>query len=209
MNCLLCHTQWMPLPTWKELLLLEQPLPICATCQAEWTPYPKEQITLHCGLIVHVLYVYDDAMQQMLYQYKEHQDIALASIFSTMVKRWLARRHYDWIVPIPAHPDNVEIRTFAHIDAILHAANIRYEHLLQKTTADRMSEKSRNERLAYKQLFTPIVSKVPSNKTYLLIDDVVTTGNTLCQAAEWLQRLGASTVEALAITRPLIRKGGK
>lgn len=209
MICLLCEKEWTPLPTWKELLLLQRPLPICSACYTQWTPYPKEHITLPCKLKVYVLYVYDQPMQRLLYQYKERQDIALAPIFSNMVTKWLKRRHYDCIVPIPAHPDNVKSRTFAHIDAILDAANLRYQHVLRKTTSTRMSEKSRKERLSYKELFAPIFSHVSTDHTYLLVDDVVTTGNTLCQAAEQLRRLGASSIEALAISRPLVRKGGK
>lgn len=208
MICLLCEKEWTPLPTWTEFLLLRRPLPICSTCRTQWTSYPKERITLPCQLSVYILYVYDEPMQQLLYQYKERQDIALAPIFSNMVTKWLKRRHYDYIVPIPAHPDNIQSRTFAHIDAILDAANIPYQHFLRKTTAERMSEKNRKERLSYKTLFAPTISKVPADASYLLVDDVVTTGNTLCQAAEQLQQLGAPAIEALVISRPLVRKEG-
>lgn len=203
MICLLCAKQWTPLPTWKQLLLLERPPSVCPSCFSTFTPYPEEKITLDCGLKVYVLYTYDESMQRALYQYKGRQDVALASFFSSIVARWLTRRRYDRVVPIPAHPDNVKRRTFAHIDAMLDTAHIRYDHVLRKTTSERMSEKNREERLAYRQLFAPIVSKVSADDTYLLVDDVVTTGNTLCQAAEVLHRLGAQEVEALAISRPL------
>ena len=105
------------------------------------------------------------------------------------------------IVPIPMHPEKRIQRTFAHVDELLKSARIPFTHLLEKIDTEAMGEKSKAERLAMEPLFTLKARNYNSTRTYILVDDIYTTGTTLRHAATVLKEAGATRVEAVTLIR--------
>lgn len=197
-ECLLCATQLIETTSWKSLFGLERQTKICVPCSKSFQRadiieenYVIERITS--------LYTYNEAMKDYLHQYKFLQDIALATVFKNELQE--ALKMDAIIVPIPIHPEKKITRTFSHVEQLLIEANVRYESILEKTSREVMGEKSKAERLA---MTTPFILKYNVKiqpKTYVLVDDILTTGTTLRHAATVLRKAGAQRVEAVTLIR--------
>ena len=199
MNCLLCEQRLANTPSWQSLFAIEKSLLLCEACSKS---FERADINERGDILHHVksLYTYNEAMRNYLHQYKFLQDVALAGVFATELRNELKRKNAI-IVPIPMHPDKKIERTFSHVDELLLAANIPFEDLLIKTNTEVMGEKTREERLSMRPLFAIKQGIVIQNTTYILIDDIYTTGTTLRHAATVLREAGAERVEAVTLIR--------
>ena len=197
-SCLLCDTPIAASPSWKALLALEKQTEICQDCSKKFQHADiKEEDTLLDQITS--LYTYNEAMREYLHQYKFLQDVALAGIFAQELRRHV--KGNATIVPIPMHPEKRIQRTFAHVDELLKSAGIPFTHLLEKTGTELMGEKSKAERLAMAPLFTRKPGTTVQSGTYIVIDDIYTTGTTLRHAAAVLKEAGATRVEAMTLIR--------
>nr|WP_285851934.1 phosphoribosyltransferase family protein [Sporosarcina luteola] len=139
-------------------------------------------------------------MREYLHQYKFLQDVALAGVFANELRSELARKDAI-VVPIPMHPQKKIERTFAHVEEMLASARIPFKDLLIKTNTEVMGEKTREERLSMRNLFAIKPGSTIHNTTYILVDDIYTTGTTLRHAASVLKEAGAKRVEAITLIR--------
>lgn len=64
-----------------------------------------------------------------------------------------------------------------------------------------MGEKTKAQRQAMKPLFSIKEETIIRPSTYILVDDIYTTGTTLRHAATVLKQAGATRVEALTLIR--------
>lgn len=109
------------------------------------------------------------------------------------------------VVHIPTVPARVRERGYDH--ALLLAKAVAARHglvqmtLLARATAARQVGAARRDRLANMAGAFRVVSTVPRNAHILLVDDVVTTGATLGEAAAALRAAGAQRVDALTFAR--------
>ncbi|MDW0116935.1 phosphoribosyltransferase family protein [Sporosarcina thermotolerans] len=199
MNCLLCEQKLASTPSWQSLLAIEKTLLICEICS---NSFERVDTSERGDVLHHVksLYTYNEAMREYLHQYKFLQDVALSGVFANELRNELKRKNAI-IVPIPMHLDKKIERTFSHVEELLHAANIPFEDLLVKTNTEVMGEKTREERLAMRHLFSIKEGTVIQQTTYILVDDIYTTGTTLQHAATALLEAGAERVEAVTLIR--------
>ncbi|KQL37556.1 hypothetical protein AN959_01465 [Psychrobacillus sp. FJAT-21963] len=137
-------------------------------------------------------------MKSYLHQYKFLQDVALASVFAEEIRLLIEKRE-GIVVPIPMHPDKLLTRTFAQVDELLISAGLPFQHLLVKTETAEQGKKSKKERLEASPLFE-VTGKVEA-KTYVLFDDIYTTGTTMHHAAKVLKEAGASKIEAITLIK--------
>lgn len=110
------------------------------------------------------------------------------------------------IVPVPTAASRVRKRgydqTVLLATAIGKEKDLSVQHLLLRKLQYRQLGASRRVRAAQSvQAFDAAADC--SDKTILLVDDVVTTGATLCAAAKALQQGGAKTVMAVVAARTL------
>lgn len=103
------------------------------------------------------------------------------------------------LVPIPLGVGRRRERGYNQIEEILRAAGLPYQPLLQRvretlpqTTLPR-AERLRNMEGAF------AADQLDAAHTYIVLDDVTTTGATLAAAADALRAAGATTVQALAL----------
>ena len=125
-------------------------------------------------------------------------DVVLAKVFQKQLHD-VFKQEQRIVVPIPMHPQKLIERTFSHIDELLIAANIPYKHLLEKTTIDTQSKKTREERINTPQLFR-VIRKIDP-KHYVVFDDIYTTGTTIEHAKKALLEAGAKSVTSLTLIR--------
>ncbi|QTD41175.1 ComF family protein [Sporosarcina sp. Te-1] len=197
-RCLLCEQLLERRPTWQGLLGVQKKQHLCETCS---NSFQRADIIKEGDLLdrVHSLYEYNEAMREFFHQYKFLQDVALADVFAEELRSVLQEKKV--VVPIPMHPEKRVERTFAHVDELLTRASIPFGHVLEKTSMAVMGEKTREERLAMKPLFTLNEKAVIEPITYTIVDDIYTTGTTLNQAAAVLKEAGAKRVEAVTLIR--------
>ncbi|MGM9945754.1 MAG: ComF family protein [Lysinibacillus sp.] len=191
MDCLLCGTPLIEQVSWLTLIQRFRTT-ICTKCEQKFLPVPNEQSDHRS------LYYYNEAMKDYLHRYKFMYDVVLAKVFQKQIHD-VFKREQRIVVPIPMHRQKLVERTFSHIDELLIAAKIPYKHLLEKTTIDTQSKKSREERLNTRQLFRAIGKIDP--KHYVVFDDIYTTGTTIEHAKKALLEAGAKTVTSVTLIR--------
>lgn len=197
-ECLLC-AQFIPsTPSWRSFIGMDENAKICLDCSKAF----ERADTIEEGTIVDrvvSLFIYNEAMREYLHQYKFLQDVALAEVFSKDVR--VSLRREGTIVPIPMHPEKKRQRTFAHVDELLNCAGVSFIHLLEKNGTEVMGEKTKEQRLSMAPLFRLKDSQQLLKGTYILVDDIYTTGTTLTHAATVLKDAGAERVEAVTLIR--------
>ena len=191
MDCLLCGTPLIEQVSWLTFIQ-RFPTTICQKCEQKFSPVRNEQPEHHS------LYQYNEAMKDYLHRYKFMGDVVLAKVFQKQLHD-VFKREQRTIVPIPMHPQKLVERTFSHMDELLIAAKLPYKHLLEKTTTDHQSKKTRQERINTPQLFRVIEQIDP--KHYVVFDDIYTTGTTIDHAKRALLEAGAKNVTSITLIR--------
>lgn len=189
-HCLLCSQPLQLNASWKTLLTRQFPPSICEKCLARFERNVSQESAS--------LYRYNDAMKDLLHQYKFLQDVALAKVFRQELYTHF-KNEKATIIPIPMHPEKQKERTFAHMDELLKAAKIPYLQLLEKTTMESQSSKTREERLKTAPFFKLRSDATVEHKEYLLFDDIKTTGTTLQHASLALIEAGAKNVRIFTL----------
>ncbi|MEZ0482374.1 phosphoribosyltransferase family protein [Planococcus sp. SSTMD024] len=218
MNCCLCDQALHFVPSWRGIFLYEAPELLCQPCRNEFSKTAGqgckfcskegEEICRDCLYweehgyrdLIHSgksLYCYNDAMKDWFHQYKFLKDVLLARVFAKDIREALAHER-AMVVPIPLNNEKLRERSFSQVDQLLLAAGIPYRHLLEKY-GETLGEKTRQERMATKQLFRLNGEAVP--KQLVLVDDLYTTGTTMRQAAKILQEAGAESIRLLTLIR--------
>lgn len=206
--CLLCQqpladdwslAQWLD---WRPLRLAH----LCARCQAQFEPIigpvcpgcgrPGTELCADCrrwqaqvGSLLHnhALFRYNDAMKQLIFQYKGLGDYRLRHVFSDQLQ--LGNRHTA-LVPIPSEPSHFARRGFDPVLGLFGHLPLQ-QWLSKRDTATPQAQKNRQERLATPQSFRAVI---PTHhyRQVLLLDDLYTTGRTLYHARQALIDAGFS-----------------
>ncbi len=127
---------------------------------------------------------------------------AAADIAELLQERF--QHGYDWIIPIPLHPSRLSERGYNQAQLLaeevskLCGIGVRTDvvkRVRNTRQQSKLTKKKRRENLlnAFK------VKENLSGKSILLLDDVITTGNTVCACAEALKAAGAKEVRAIAL----------
>lgn len=110
------------------------------------------------------------------------------------------------LVPIPTTPHNIRQRGYDHMRQIarqlaklrgvpmrplLQRRNNITQHLTKEATARRRQAKT----------FFALQGKVDSAATYIILDDIMTTGATVTEAAKLLRRAGAAHIRVMIVAR--------
>jgi ComF family protein len=115
-------------------------------------------------------------------------------------------------VPVPLHSQRERLRGFNQASVLAralakHTGHPVLDELLTKSAVTRpqmlLSKAERRLNLAQSFEVSPIAQGRLKGKSFLLIDDVCTTGSTLTACARVLRRAGARDVKALTLAREL------
>lgn len=115
------------------------------------------------------------------------------------------------ILPIPLHPSRLKSRGFNQSELLTEKmkACLNYKllttnyHLLSRTksTPSQVQSQTRAARLKNLENAFALTGSIHREKTYLLIDDIATTGSTLEQCCKVLKENGAKEVWGLVLAR--------
>jgi len=172
----------------------------CADCRANPNPDVRR---------VYGAAQYADAVEQAVKLFKFNGRMRLAQPLGALAAEFaedeLGLDSYDRVVPVPLHPVRERERGFnqslllareiapVFTNAVL---NTRLTRIRPTQTQSKLSPEARrkNVRGAF-----AVVGEDLVRARVLLIDDVVTTGETIMECARALRRAGAETVDTLAV----------
>jgi ComF family protein len=184
---------------------------ICASCIKQIPLYNKAK----------AVFVYNDAIAKLIYKFKYYDNTHLSDFFAKiMVKRaGDILNKIDIIIPTPLHKKRLEIRKYNQSGLLATKISKLSKKqcvvdLLQrkKHVAPQVKLKGERRITNLKSVFQinpKYVDKKKNlcytNKSYLLIDDVMTTGTTINECVKILLRKGAKSVYALTIAKTVLR----
>ncbi|MDQ1334347.1 MAG: hypothetical protein QG552_1297 [Thermodesulfobacteriota bacterium] len=163
--------------------------------EAAWAPYRYEGAILK-------------AIQRFKYGSKSFLADALGPLLARFAEERLDGAGPVLIMPVPLHPKRLQERGFnqslllaKHVSRALHIdldfLSLRRARYTPPQTSLAKRERQQNVRGAFELKNQGAVK----GKTILLVDDVVTTGNTLNECARILRKGGAQTVFGLSLAR--------
>ncbi|HLM84082.1 MAG TPA: ComF family protein [Candidatus Bathyarchaeia archaeon] len=227
--CLSCRTEgaWLCEKCFAELKILD--FQVCPACEENITD--KGFLCQNCrdsrispldGLIAAVSYE-DPAVKKLVHNFKYRFVGDISRLLSKLLVKALVRNDFplpDLIAFVPLHPKRLRWRGFnqsfllaAHISKELAPLlNIDILDILErkKYNQPQMNVKNYKERLqnvcnifGLKPEVDPSLVK---NKTFLLVDDIATTGATLQECAKILKQAGAKKIYAAVIARQSLKK---
>ncbi|ASS98172.1 MULTISPECIES: ComF family protein [Geobacillus] len=229
MNCLLCHSPYNPIASWRQLLLLEEPDVLCPRCRGTFAVI-RGRLCEMCGRLLEEaapsvcadclrwqedeqwgralvknrsVYLYNDWMKDVVALWKFRGDYVIVEAFRRPFVQAF-RRHFgrDWcIVPIPLSPERLHERGFNQAEALARLLPSPYFPWLSRKHSEKQSKKSRRERLETDNPFFLADHPPLDGKRIVLIDDIYTTGITVRHAARILLEAGAAEVGALTLVR--------
>lgn len=172
-----------PQYTFVQWLLDEEV--ICNRCRQQFAPLG---CTLYLDTLrVYACYRYNDFLEQLLFQYKEGRDTALATVFFANDLVWMKKRfsHWHWTLLPSSHEKRIERGFFSVRDMLAQSGQILYEPFYKRR--DYKQSAMGKQRSAIAEIIA-LKQEYPLPKgNILLIDDVCTSGATLLHAYRLLQ----------------------
>ncbi|MED4971624.1 ComF family protein [Geobacillus kaustophilus NBRC 102445] len=229
MNCLLCHSPYNPINSWRQLLFLEDLDVLCPRCRGSFAVIrgrlcemcgrpleeAKPSLCADClrwqedeqwGRVLvknRSVYLYNDWMKDVVALWKFRGDYVIVEAFRRPFSQAF-RRHFGrgWhVVPIPLSRERLDERGFNQAEALARLLPSPYFPWLDRRHSEKQSKKSRRERLKTDNPFFLADHPPLDGKRIVLIDDIYTTGITIRHAARVLLEAGAAEVWALTLVR--------
>ncbi|AMX82294.1 phosphoribosyltransferase [Geobacillus subterraneus] len=229
MNCLLCHSPYNPIASWRQLLFLEDVDVLCPRCRSSFL-FIDGRLCETCGRPLdeaasspctdclrwqedeqwggvavknRSVYVYNDWMKEVVALWKFRGDYAIVNAFRRPFVRAFHRSFgREWhIVPIPLSPERLYERGFNQAEALARLLPFPSFPWLARKHSEKQSKKSRRERLETDNPFFLSAHPPINGKRIVLVDDIYTTGITVRHAARVLLEAGAAEVGALTLVR--------
>lgn len=109
------------------------------------------------------------------------------------------------IIPIPTAPAHIRERGYDHLSLIAKyfafSRGLPIDRLLGRANMATQHHANREKRIEQAQSAFRIVGEVDPTRTYVLVDDVVTTGSTIAEASRLLADAGATVIWVAALAR--------
>ena len=175
---------------------------LCGGC-CDDLPWRGESLIVQ-DLPVQVAFAYQWPIDRLIHLYKYQARLELLPIFEYGLLR-LERPMADALLAVPVSPDRLRERGFnqSHEIAKRMADYWNIPLLTHVTRRDGLRQKglNRSERLQNLENAFELDSKsnISMPKRVVLIDDVLTTGNTLLSLADYIRTQGVETVSAIAV----------
>ena len=157
---------------------------LCGTCRSKMQTY--EGRLMFQGYPMRALYLYDEFMESLLFQYKEGRDIALAPCFLFPYRKEIEKTYKEYtILYMPSSKQKNEERGFFALAESFKAINLEKADCFYKKRDFKQSSQ-KMDRAKIQEVIDIHPDKVP-RKPLLLVDDVCTSGNTLLAALGLLE----------------------
>ncbi len=208
-SCLGCGQEGSLLCSWCQP---DAALPLPAQCYRCHRLSPDNRVCQRCRPKTRLSYVwltaeYDGLVKQLIYELKFGRNRAAAEVVANLMHDSLPYLSPETlIVHVPTSTSHVRRRGYDQSKLIANRLAQRLERrhltLLARRGQSQQVGRRRAERLTQLSgAFRPLKTDVIKGAAILLVDDVLTTGATLEEAARTLKRAGAKQVMAAVFAR--------
>lgn len=177
---------------------LRQDQLLCTRCACQ-----LERLDLHVtweGIPLHILYAYNDVLENMIFQYKEGHDVALQDVFFYQdIKKFNNKYRHHAFVVMPSSDEKRRERGFVPVAAMLSRLHAPILEPFYKSENHKQSLQSFKDREKIHQVMHRSPTIALPKKKLVLIDDVCTSGATLACAYHLLQQ-HTYTIEAIVLS---------
>ena len=111
--------------------------------------------------------------------------------------------HNYYLVCAPSSDQDNEIRGFNHVSSIFAPLGLKEIKLLRKKEKYKQSDQHFDDREKIKEIITLSDTKNLTGKNILLVDDVLTTGNTLHACYELIKSLNPKKIKILVLAKTI------
>ena len=180
--CLICNK---PLKKENPLSQLIEESLICENCLNQLNKIGKVYQFQQDWI---VLYEYNEFLERLLFRYKEQRDRELKSIFLNEYKDKIKELSQKYCFCVMCSSDQRRlIRGFEPIIDMFSSLDIEVYSPLFKTKDIKQSSQKRNQRSQIQNVIQKKELYSLPNKPIVLVDDVLTTGNTIKRGIELLK----------------------
>ncbi|MDD5617749.1 MAG: ComF family protein [Candidatus Omnitrophica bacterium] len=173
---------------------------ICASCMDKQYYFDR----------AHSLCVYKGDIKELIHRFKYNQKLQYKIIFEKLIREFLQNfnilRDIDLIIPIPLHPARLREREYNQSQIIASIAGGLLEKPVEADILFRIRNTKPqielNEKTRIKNIsgcFTVRNTDKIKSKSVLLIDDVLTTGTTLSEAAQVIKKYNPDKISVLTL----------
>lgn len=159
---------------------------LCGRCRSQMQCIKKEMVFE--GIPIYAFYLYNTHIESMLFQFKEGRDIALKECFLFLFRKEIYDKFREYtIVYMPSSESKNKERGFFPLEVMLEGVPLPKLHVFEKKKTYKQSLQSFSKRKNVQQIIQRKKDVVLPTTKLLLVDDVVTSGNTLLAAYTLLQ----------------------
>ena len=150
---------------------------LCVNCQSQMKEWKKSYRVN--GVLIHVLYVYDDFLQGVFFQYKEQRDVVLKDVFLESQKNLHKKLKKYTVCGMCSSDEKRMIRGFEPLKEIFSVIDIFVYSPFYKVSNVKQSSRNKKERSHIEdEIFLKDIV-FPYKRPICLVDDVLTTGATI------------------------------
>ena len=182
-------------------------MPVCSWCREKRLPYITDCVSVA---------PYQGKLRQFLLDLKYNQKQGVARPMGEMVARQVETMDWqcDVLVSVPLHSKRQRERGYNQSELIALAAADRLRLPYYRQVIERIKETKIQNKLTWQQRAQNVADafwpgkngNLVKGKRVLLIDDIITSGSTVCNCAKALLSAGANMVYAAAVASPIDKK---
>ena len=181
MKCVFCQKEKIKKISFDNLFSKKEDMYLCEEC--------KKQININATNIGdYTLYYFGDYdfFKEIIYKIKYYGAIHEAEKFSGIFKLFFKNFRFDLVTIVPINNTRKYSRGFDHIAQLCNVCNVKYTDVLKCDYREKQSKlHKKREKHKFRIIDNLNFEKYP--KRILIIDDVITSGNTLISCAEVLK----------------------
>lgn len=140
------------------------------------------------------LWTYSETLRKLILKYKSHSVLALGNIISSLIEEEfftvMFEEDIDYVIPIPISYKRQQERGFNQVEEILKNLNYSYltgERIKNTKKMCKIYDKNKREKNIKDSFY---FGKDLSGKNILIFDDIITTGATIREFVEELEKKG-------------------
>ena len=188
---------------------------LCHNCQCRlkdfepifYENFLKRMHSIHFDTLF-IRFQFDALFRRLLHYFKYQGYKEIGRYLAVSLAERMPRHTYDFILPVPLHPKKLKKRGFNQSAVVAQKlAKISHcpfseKHLIRcKDTVSQTTLDRQERQLNVADAFDVTVEC--QGKTFLIVDDVITTGATLNSCSSVLKKNGAACVDIAALATPV------